>query len=633
MDSKEVQRWQDQINQSLLYRKPREDVWKRVHAYLQGQYFEDSNKELDEISVNMVHTHARVVVPAIYSRNPEVIVTPQRSDIRQEAILTKRAEVTHRLLKYLMKEMKIKNSVKLAILDAVLFGIGYIKLGYETEFAEMDGSEQDTPTVIQRLLSKLGIKSSSPGSEDDTDDLLNIKITREQPWALRVSPFNIITPAVTSTPDQLWWIAERLILPHRLVTSMDEYDTDGLKPAWTLKDIFKTMPGYEATSNTSVGDDDEYDVLYEIYDPYEKQLITIADGYDKPLQVKDFEFTFLDSKFHPYVELRFNEIPDKYVPAGDIEPAEAQQLELNDIRTKESRHTKRYNRRYVTKPGAFSTTSKEKLIEGEDGTIVEAEQTYADTPIGELIEPIIDAPLPPDVYAYEGRVMETLLNILGTNDYAAKAGNTKTATEASILAAQSRVRVEERIDLVNDFIQCIITGIMQMCMKLMSPDQVSNIVGTDGMYWQQCDDDDEIRKMLYFDIVYGSTLPINRDVDREQYSKFFMLTRNDPYFDQVKIRQELCLRYDLSDPESFMDPKIVEMLEEQRKEAIQAGMALPSLMNASGAPDDAGRVPDLGKRGSSLSGDPSDAGDDLGDGPEIPGGLGGTAMVPNPIGM
>jgi len=48
----------------------------------------------------------------------------------------------------------------------------------------------------------------------------------------------------------------------------------------------------------------------------------------------------------------------KFYPMSDIEPAEPQLLELNELVPQMVTHRRRYNRRYITKPGAFDPQSK-----------------------------------------------------------------------------------------------------------------------------------------------------------------------------------------------------------------------------------------------------------------------------------
>lgn len=625
LSEEDVKKWMRQIYLSLAWRKDYEDTWDRIIGMLKSKYFDKLSDE-DRICVNMVHPHVRVVVPAIYSRNPDVLVSPKKFDSLASAeLITKRAEVIQRVLKYLVKELDLKTEVKLCIIDAILTGQACVKTGYETEFSE-DERDLVKPTLISELLVSLGIKEKPAEKPEEEEYLTNQKITYEQPWALRVSPYDVIVPVLSRRPEELYWIGERIIHPYDQVMANDRYDTKGLKPSANANQLLASLRGYKHKS-LNYGDDCQYVILYEIWDGIEKSVITLAEGHNKPLEVKDSEYTFLDSKYHPYRFLRFNEVPDEFYPESDIEPAEPQLEELNETRTQQMAHRKRYNRKYISKPGAFDPTAKQQLKEGEDGTVVEHSNILLDTPISEIIYPIADAAMPADVYAFETRIKDDIFTILGTSDYASQAsGGARTATEANIIATQSRFRVEERIDLVGQFVGGIVRNLAQIAQKFMTPEQIKDIVGMDALYWVQLQRDADIRGEFLYDIVYASSAPINREVDREQFAQFYGMAANDPYYNQIKLRLELARKFALDNPESWLEPKIAEIIEKQRLAAAKQGILLEGVINRPGSRQAQSSV--NGRTGVERlpTGQPSGLPGDLGEAP-VPGGSGGTNLA------
>lgn len=624
----DIRKWQNRINLSLAWRKSYEEVWDRIIDYLKNKYYTDTSSE-DRICVNMVHPHVRVVIPAIYSRNPDIMVKAKKFD--QEStpeLVVKRAEVLQRILQYYLRELDIKTEIKLCLLDAILTGHAWIKTGYETEFENGEEVSEESETVVSKVLRSLGMKEEEEEEkEEDSFYYHNEKISSEKPWALRVSPYDMICPALSRRPEELYWIAERIILPYQQVLDNDDYDTKDLKPSANANQLLEELRGSKY-KKLGYADEEEFSILYEIWDGITKQVITISDNSDKPLEVKDSEYTFLNSKYHPYVMLRFNEITDEFYPASDIEPAEPQLEELNKTRTQQITHKKRYNRRYISRPGAFDPQAKADLRSGEDGIIVEHSNTLLDVPLESIIQPVTDAPLPAEVYAVEMRIKDDIFTILGTSDYASQAtGGARTATEASIIATQSRFRVEERIDVVGQFVKRIITNLAQISQKFMSPAQVQQIIGKDAIYWMQLKSRAEVQGEFMYDIVYASSAPINREVENEQFMKFFALARNDPYYDQVKLRLELARRFpNIGNPEDWLVPQIVELIEQQRLSAAKAGFLLEGVINAPGS---VGRVPRPNGQGSVErlpTGQPRGLPGDVSE-PSVPGGRGGTNLA------
>ena len=626
MKEDEVNYWFKQIALSLKWREPYEKQWRHNIELLKGQVY-DEVKDEDRICINKVYPYIRVVIPAVYSRNPDVLVEPRKRSQANDELRRKRAQVMQVLLRYYLKELDIKSEVKLCILDGILCGHAWVKTGYETQFTKEDKVKaEDNKNAVEKLMDALGM-STQEEEEEDTYTY-NEKVTSESAWVLRESPFDIIVPALSRRPEELGWITGRSICPYEEVMENKEYFTKGLKPSANANQLLAALRSNGEYTKTSYGDDLKYVIKYEIWNEEDKNVITLADGFMTPLSVKDSGYTFLDSKYHPYRSLRFNELIDEFYPQTDLEPANAQFEELDETRTQMNNHRKRFNRRYLSRPNALDPQAKADLIAGADGTIVEVSTHADDRTLDDIVHPITDATLPPEVYAVEARIKDDIDDILGTNSYASQAGSSaRSATEASIMASEARFRVEERIDQIGDFVEDILRNLAQISMYYMDKKQVSDIVGDDAKYWVQYDSRREIQREYDFGVVYGSSAPINRAVDREQFMKFYVMVKDDPYFDQAKLRLELSRKFDLENPEGWLVPQIAQEIDKQRMIAAKAGLLLPlpqGAENQSGTPGAPGRVPDLSK---SAGGNLNDSGE-LGGMPEIPGGAGGTALAP-----
>lgn len=625
LSGEETSKWLDDISMSLVWRKPYEDVWDRVLDYFKGKYFKVLTDE-EQICVNMVYPHVKVVIPSIYSRNPDVVVIPRRRDSVSDDIVRKRAQNMQSLLRYLLKSLDIKSEIKLCILDGILTGHAWVKTGYDTEFEKIAQEDYSEKSVITNLLEKMGI---SEEDEEESEFQSNEKIVSERPWALRTSPYDMIVPALSRRPEELPWISERIILPYEQVMDNPDYDTDGLKPTSNANELLSSLRGAKY-NKIPLADKMQYVVLYETWCGKSGQVYTFADGHRrKPLEVKDSEYTFLDSRYHPYRMLRFNETPDEFYPMSDIEPAEPQLLELNETRSQMVTHRRRYNRRYITKPGAFDTNAKADLKAGADGAVIEVTSTYQDEPIESIMQPVTDANLPPEVYAVETRTKDDIYTILGTSDYASRAsGGARTATEASIISSQTQNRVQERIDLIETFVNGIIRNLAQICQKYLDAEQIAPILGDDAVYWVQLNSRREIQGEYIYNIVYGSSTPINKDVDRAQFLQFYTLTKDDPMYDQEKLRLELARKFDLENPESWLSIEIQEQLEQARSIVLrQTALGAGGSKNRAATSQSAGRVPRPAAADTLPTGQPAGLGAARSMEPEVPGGTGGTAIV------
>ena len=574
MSRDEVKTWLKKIELSKEWRKPYEAKWKRYNEYLQGIYFDFADD--DQIAVNLVFPMVRVIIPSIYSRNPDVLVNPRKGQQFQP-----QAEAMYYYLKYLVKEIDLKEEIKLSLLDALTFGHGWVKQGYESEYEEGEETSKDSSILAlikEKFTEFMGDTSEDEQAEDPEIEYAlrpNEKLVEERPWALRVSPSDMFVPAFSKTPKVLPWVAERLVLPLEDVKNNPRYkNTKELKGS---TDVMKLLTDYNSQSISLAPTDCEYVVLYEIWDAKTNLIRTLADEYEKPLEVKENEYTFLDSR-HPYTMLRFNEVPDEFYPMSDVEAWEPQIHELNKIRTQQSVHRKRYNRKYIAKTGAFEDDDLDDLKSGDDGTIVFTNEEN----LNNAIQPIADASLQNEVYTTEQRIKDDITEISGITGY--QRGTTsqgaKTATEASIVESQSRSRVDERLDVVNTFVVRIIRNLAMISQNFMTQEQVYPILGDDQTpNWMQVGPD-QIQGEFMYDIVYGSSLPINKEVDRQQFLQLYEMIANDPYYNPVKVREDLLRKFDVRDVKSYM------------AEGAGAPPIAPP-MDAGGGPTDAGPNPPL----------------------------------------
>jgi len=569
-----------------------EPKWNRHIDFLKNRVFDKA--ETDQIAVNMVHPHVRVVIPAIYSKNPDVLVKPRMFD-GDDLVTYKRAEVLEQVIRYYLKELDIKTEIKLCILDAILIGHSWIKTGYEVKTEVEEQQENELPknkTVIRQAIEGMikGVSGFFGGEQEEPEDMdrdngvltPNEKILYERPWALRVSPYDMFVPALSRRPEELKLIFERSIVPYQEALDNKDWDTTGLKPSANANELLASLRGTK-WERIDIGNNAKYIIVWQAWDGNEGLVYTLAEGHPRPLKSKDITYNYLDTRFHPYLQLRFNEVPDEFYPMSDIEPAEPQLDELNSLRTQQNTHRKRYNRRYKARPGSLSLEAQELLRRGEDGAIIFVEDSTDDKSLDDIISPIQDAALPPEIYAMEQRVHDDIFTILGTSDYASEGNGSRSATEASIIATQGKYRVDERVDLVGDFTGRIIRNLAQIAQFNIDDKKIRDIVGQDGRYWQQVTDPYQLRNEFSYETLYGSTAPINRDMARNQFNTAYLPASQDQYFNQIKLRIEYARQNFGDNPESWLDPHIAQQIEVQRLAALRQGLLLQPSIDQAGS--------------------------------------------------
>ena len=561
----EVRIWQERIKLGIAWRKPHEDKWRKYIGYLENKFISTlEGIEGDYIGVNLVHPMVKVIIPTIYSKNPDVVVIPRQEKYQESA------QVMQKFIRYIFREIDLKSEVKLAILDALLCGHAWVKTGYATEFEEMEQAELAKESLIEMAVRMMGVpsKEDEDYSEENRERYAvapNEKIVSERPWAIRTSPFRMIVPPYSQRPETLPWIAEEIVKPMIDLKNHPTWEIPNkITPSMDVYQLLENENLPSLSSAATVDDDDlQYKVCYEVWDLREGCVYVIPKEDEDCYDYKENEYKFLDSR-HPYVMLRFNEVPDRFYPQSDVEPWESQIHELNNTRSQMMNHRKRYNRRYVYTEGEFTQTELAKLEKGSDGSLI---ATTRDDPASALA-PVKDAPLPPEAYAMEERIKRDITEISGITTYQRgdATQGAKTATEAAIVEGQSRNRTEERLDVVTTFVNRITKNIASISQKFMSPELIFPIVGDIAVSWIQITEDKGLQGDFIYDVIYGSSIPINPDVDRQQFNEFYKMAANDPYFDPIKIRLEMVRKYRLPDPESYFNKEIAQMLKQKRIE-------------------------------------------------------------------
>lgn len=561
LSEEDVAMWQQRIDNSREWRKPEEEKWKRFIGYAQNRF--DKMGDPNYIAVNLVHAHVRIIIPAVYSKNPDIIVQPRQKSAVESA------KVMEHYLRYLIKEAGLKGEMKLCVLDTVLTGHSWMKTGYRTDFAK---STEKLP-VVQRVFDQLSKMFTGEEDYDESTFILepDERIVAEQPWALRISPFDIFVPAFSSSRFELPWISHQYVRRLKDAKENPEYKNNkNLKPSTRAVEVLQNKVTGRMKSLKSADEHEEYVLLHEIWDCAENCIYIIAEDNEKPLQVKQNPFTFLDSR-HTFEMLGFNFIPDQFYPISEIEPWEPQMEELNQIRTSQSVHRKRFNRKYVYASGEFKPEAIEALEKGGDGTMVptDAEDVRA------AITPIMDAPLSNDVYIAEKNIKEDITNIGGITDYqrGSQAQGAKTATEASIVESQSRFRTEERLDTVGDFAQRIIRNLGMIAQNFLDSQQLFPVLGDDAVFWVKMNKRQIQGEMLY-EVVYASTAATNRDVDKQQYLQAYEMLSQDPLLDPLMVRTEFLRKVlGVIDPIRWLRPDVAAMMKQAEMQAIQDAMA------------------------------------------------------------
>lgn len=488
----DINKWISLCKLSENERKEKQPKWDEIDKYFRGwqwNHLKEENKSI--VTVNLVYSHVKIVLPSTYLRYPKIYFNPQ------SPAAIDGCNLLEQVLNADMRKMKLKDVNKRILQDTILYGTGFGKTTFELEGGpvESEGQEVDLENEFH---------------DNETSPRINrgLQIPKAGPRCDRMSPRDIFFSIGITDFGDPGFIGQRARLRLERVKN-DPYfkNTKDLQPNWKARN---ELAGDNSADNSACEYLDMID-LYEIWDVDKQRWFTIAEGHEYYLTEPEDNPYPVD---HPFDRLIFTPIEGQVWGMGEIEPWLPQADEMNSIRTQQHTHRKRYNRKYGALANAFESEEEEaKLMEGEDGTVV---KFRANKPISEQFQAIQDAPMPADVYRQNIIVEDDIVKIGGITPY--RRGSTEganTATEANLAEQGASVKDADRLDCVGEFTLNQLEKVRKMRRALSLGKNIVDVTGNPmdeerWKYWTR--DDIDVESMM--SVEFGSTQPSN-DQQRE----------------------------------------------------------------------------------------------------------------------
>ena len=427
------------------------------------------------IWVNYQYGLSRLLLPSIYFRNPEVVVNPRGGTPMAYCMLLRD------LLNYELVEIEYEDEARKVVFDTFFCGLGVMKFGFAPVLRKR---KSPTPMERAQMLFQAMFEAGAPEGDrlekDLTDFDPNQRITNELPFGVRISPNGFFIDKGATCIEDARWVGHRVLVPVDDVKRSRKYPTSvtrGIEGTHRIQDerAYNQVEGAVVSADGTLGGskgDPDLVAIYEIWDREHDKLL-VMDSYNigqgspgKFLRDEPNPYPSLDG--FPFAVMVFN--PDPETPYGVPDamvwhnPAEA----MNMIDSMHLSHMKRFNRKYLASEGAFAEEELDKLTLGPDGTVVRCRAT---TPPGGALIPIEDAPLSGDLYQLREVVRNNITFLSGVTDQ--RRGDiqkTSTATEASIVEQQARIRDNDRSLVVSKFVTTGVRILLQLSRQFLTPE-------------------------------------------------------------------------------------------------------------------------------------------------------------------
>ena len=461
-EKSEVKAWLRTIEATVKWRDGigNKAGWKRfIREYGNNWDFLQSAVSIPLIPVNLVYPYVKTEIARLYFRDPWITVNAKR----QEDIGA--AQIAEQVVNYIWGEIKLKHEIKNALLEALLVGHSWIKVGYAAEFGTVESQPKEEPKRGP------GRPSLKKFKEVETNEY----IKSESVFAYHVPYKDIIFDPSATYPatHNARWMAHKVVKPYRAVVQSGIYEhVEELKPNVYIED--PNVP-YDTPDSIKegFGKDVRSVVLWEIYDLDHQTITTVSPGCEYKLREVPLP-EYLSGGF-PFVQFAFNPVPGEVYPMSDITCHEGIMIELTKILSLEINHLKRWNRQIIVEPDVFTPDEAAKFKDANDGAVIQGQPGAKD----KIFVPPY-APVQSDVYQVWNQAFDIWRNIAGQTgpDQGGQAKTqTRTLGELRMQLQGGHARSEEKIDVLEDSIAEVARKLLTIIQKKYDLPKIARIVG------------------------------------------------------------------------------------------------------------------------------------------------------------
>lgn len=497
-------------------------------------------------SENLVWANNTGLLPALYSQDPSIEVTNLKD---KDEVANKTATMVERLINVLFKKrtspgLNIKSKARKGILNALLTNRGIIKIGWTYK---VDGTEEaikEINILAKQLEDAKNVKEvrEIEGKIAALEEIVNYT-SQEGPYLKHIRPYDLLVDPNAQDQDgtDANWIMEREYIPTEyLKAKFGKYidDKDEVESVYAEGKVL-------SLGNNAVDDTNEDETLslsdsdvnnfqnygYDNLENYKKSCLTECfwiwdklkrrvylysnSNWEYPIWV--WEDLYNLDEFFPYYILNFHENPNTTICRGETSYYLDQQDAINMINNQLQKMRDFGFNHYLfdTNSGA-EINDIQKWVNGKQNIV-----GIKIPPNKKLEEILLPAQIPADKSQtlYDKSDLLRVVDMITGTDAATRSGEYKTNT--TNLAIQSYIagkslKLDDKRDLIENWIGNIGWGIAQLCLMNMSVEQVNTLIGSENtQYWRNLTPD-EIITNFSLQVVGGSTVKPTSDTKKQQ---------------------------------------------------------------------------------------------------------------------
>lgn len=516
------------LNKIKIARSTRNDLAKQwfrnQKMYDDGEYLKKYNPDQDNVTSEIVYSLVRAMIPGLYYKNPHLYLSPNS----EEAAAAKEDIV---LLESLTNQewrmMKIKKQIKAGLLDNMLAGHSWYKTGYVN--------------MSRKQLLKMG---------DFNRNIRGKSIyTVQIPWK-----HMFCNSYEAGNFDSVRWVAQRYYR-----TKKELEDNPKIKRGIEIKESdYKnaldksTIRLFEDVKDKYIREQFYRVELFDYWDIQNQVVKTVATGSKEILYERPFP-----NEEHPFDLLVLEDASKHMFGISPVTKIAEEAQDYNKLRTQRANHRKRMKTIIYYDPDEIDDATIEDIKDSDDMSFVQVPGLIQKREAGGSPFVIADAPsIPGDWYRDDGTIKANIRETIALPEYALgkRPQGVNTAYEASIIQNSMRLRTDDKLDSINEFLYDVARKHIMLMTKYYSDEKgvpSMNEVGQRiirNFTAKGCSSEVEIN----LNVAEG--VPDDAVVRREQALKFFQLFANHPDFNETPLARMVFEAFDRKDFDSVYQP-------------------------------------------------------------------------------
>ena len=508
--------------------------------YARGtQNMAEGDEEEGVVRANLIHPELKKAQNECYAKNPELAISPSENVSKDRYETWKSVGKTLELVlnnQFAPAQADLKAKAKRAVRSADTTGFGWLKVIYQKHIetdpvvAQRMDDIQDNIQTIDRLMGQLREDENSGDELADKEaqkEELNqqVKTLEEQKEVVRAQGLSFAV-----RPSECILFSEEVVDVDDIQRS--EWITDII---WMreskVKERFGFCPGSaskysEAKVEVGKGDADKTkskggtnDWLVRVYEMWrrgDKQIYTLADGYEGYLR-EPYTPRKIGERFHGFFPLVFDAVDGSAYPNALVTQLTSLQDEHITTRTNFREHRERSVPFNVAHGGVLDPTDTNNLTNPKFMETVVLKSAPDGMPLDQVFKSVQHPAIDAAVYSTD-HIARDWEQVTRRGDAArGTVGRSKTATEADILQSNLNVDTSERRDVVEDWFAQISQYSLELVLQEMSEAEVKRIAGEQAQ-WPQLSRN-EVFDMVQLKVRVGSSGKPNAAQEMERWLK------------------------------------------------------------------------------------------------------------------